>query len=182
MIDAAFLDLIVQRLASVSGIEGVVLGGSRALGTHTPESDVDLGLYYAPSAPPDLEALQRIATEIDDKHGADSITPLGGWGPWINGGGWLKVQGIPVDLLYRDLTRVSQVIEDCCAGRVAIHYQPGHPHGFATHIYMGEIAECTDPVGSTWRSREAESSYDALSARAAAGHPRHVPVGSSVFG
>ena len=90
----ADLDSIVQHLAAVDGIQAVVLGGSRALGTHTPDSDTDLGLYYDPSAPPDLDALQRVVAEIDDRQGAYRITPLGEWGPWINGGGWLKVSGM----------------------------------------------------------------------------------------
>ena len=47
-----------------------------------------------------------------------------------------------MDLIYRELGKVSQVIDECRAGRFAIHYQPGHPHGFHTHIYMGEIHYC----------------------------------------
>jgi hypothetical protein len=72
------------------------------------------------------------------------------WGKWINGGGWLKVEGIPVDFLYRDVAQVSQVIDDCHAGEITIDYQPGHPHGFVSSIYMGEVALCLplhDPQG-----------------------------------
>jgi predicted nucleotidyltransferase len=36
---------IAEQLQQIKGIEGVVLGGSRARGTHTPQSDIDLGLY-----------------------------------------------------------------------------------------------------------------------------------------
>lgn len=155
MPDAPFVDgllhMIVERLQTVSGIEAVVLGGSRGLGTHTPTSDVDLGLYYRPDAPLDLDALRRVAAEIDDEHRSEVITPLHEWGPWINGGGWLKVQGMAVDFLYRDLAQVAQVIEDCRAGEVQIFYQVGHPHGFITSIYMGEVATCRplwDPHGT----------------------------------
>jgi len=145
------LSQIVQRLQTVAGIEAVVLGGSRALGSHTSTSDVDLGLYYRPDAPPDLDALRRVAAEIDDEHRSDIITPLHEWGPWINGGGWLKVRGMAVDFLYRDLAQVEQVIDDCRAGEVQIFYQAGHPHGFVTSIYMGEVAVCRplwDPHGT----------------------------------
>lgn len=34
------------RLGALPGIRAVVLGGSRARGTHRPDSDWDLGLYY----------------------------------------------------------------------------------------------------------------------------------------
>ncbi|MBD0378807.1 DUF4037 domain-containing protein [Paenibacillus sedimenti] len=42
------------------------------------------------------------------------------------------------------------MIDDCRQGRIGIHYQPGHPHGFCTSIYMGEAAYCRplwDPDG-----------------------------------
>ncbi|WP_276745802.1 hypothetical protein [Chlorogloeopsis fritschii] len=34
------------------------------------------------------------------------------------------------------------MIDDCHAGRITIDYQPGHPHGFVSSIYMGEVAIC----------------------------------------
>ena len=34
---------------------------------------------------------------------------------------------------------MSGVIEECRAGRPACYYQPGHPHGFHNHIYLGEV-------------------------------------------
>lgn len=133
---------IIERLKSVAGIEAIVLGGSRARGTHTPTSDVDLGIYYSPSAPLDLKALAGVAAEIDDEQRDNLVTGIGGWGPWINGGGWLTVNQIPVDLLYRDLEKVSQIITDNCAGRFEIAYQPGHPHAFPSYIYLCEVALC----------------------------------------
>src|SRR5512147_2601107 len=104
---------IVERLRGVRGVEAVVLGGTRARGSHTETSDIDLGLYYHPAAALDLAALERVASEIDDAHRANLVTGIGGWGPWINGGGWLRVNQVPVDLLYRDLERVSRIIEAC---------------------------------------------------------------------
>jgi hypothetical protein len=47
-----------------------------------------------------------------------------------------------VDWLYRDLALVRRAIEECRARRPALHHQPGHPHGFHTHIYLGEIPRC----------------------------------------
>lgn len=136
------IDEIVKKVRSVRGIRAVVLGGSRARGTHTPTSDLDLGIYYDSDHPMDLQDLNAVATHLDDSHRAQLLTPFGGWGPWINGGGWLTVQDVPVDFIYRDLKRVTQVIHECLAGQVEIAYQPGHPHGFLSSIYMAEIAVC----------------------------------------
>lgn len=135
-----FIHRVVDRLQSVEGIVAIALGGSRARGNHTPKSDVDLGLYYQPENPPDLLALNRLASELDDRHRTNLITPIGEWGKWMNGGGWLKVEGIPVDFLYRNVDQVDRVIDDCHSGQITIDYQPGHPHGFVSSIYMGEVA------------------------------------------
>jgi predicted nucleotidyltransferase len=135
-----FIHCVVERLQSVHGVSAIALGGSRARGNHTPKSDVDLGIYYKPENPLDLIALNHLASELDDNHRANLITPIGEWGKWINGGGWLKVEGVAVDFLYRDLAQVSSVIDDCHAGQITIDYQPGHPHGFVSSIYMGEVA------------------------------------------
>lgn len=137
-----FINHIVYSLQSIKGIIAVTLGGSRARGNHTHKSDVDLGIYYNPENPPDLIALNRLASELDDNHRVNLVTAIGGWGKWINGGGWLRVQGVAVDFLYRDLAYVNRVIDDCHAGKITIDYQPGHPHGFVSSIYMGEVAIC----------------------------------------
>ncbi|BAZ15814.1 hypothetical protein NIES4071_76860 [Calothrix sp. NIES-4071] len=135
-----FIHHVVERLQSIHGIAAIALGGSRARGNHTQNSDVDLGIYYQPENSLDIIALNHLASELDDKGRQNLITPIGGWGKWINGGGWLKVEGLSVDFLYRDVVQVNRVIDDCCAGQITIDYQPGHPHGFVSSIYMGEVA------------------------------------------
>jgi predicted nucleotidyltransferase len=135
-----FIHDVVERLQSIEGIAAVALGGSRARGNHTPKSDVDLGIYYQPDNPIDAIALNQLACELDDNHRPNLITPIGGWGKWINGGGWLKIKNMPVDFLYRDVDQVDRVIDDCRLGKITIDYQPGHPHGFVSSIYMGEVA------------------------------------------
>jgi predicted nucleotidyltransferase len=136
------IEEVVNHLRRVSGVAAIVLGGSRARGTATPCSDVDLALYYTPEDPLDLDALQQVAQTVDDEHRNGVLTGIGGWGPWINGGGWLQVHGMPVDLLYRDVQQVADCIQQCRAGTVSIAYQPGHPHGFLTSIYGAEVAVC----------------------------------------
>ena len=139
-------DLIVERLSEalrpVRGLAALVLGGSRARGTAGPASDYDFGLYYEAAAPLNVDDLRAaIAPVVDDPDKA-AVTEIGGWGPWINGGGWLSIAGRKVDLLYRDLARVRAIVDDCAAGRIAMAYQPGHPHGFCSAIWMGEVALC----------------------------------------
>src|SRR3712207_8687536 len=40
------------------------------------------------------------------------VTAPGGWGPWVDGGGWLTIDGSAVDWIYRDLDRVERSWED----------------------------------------------------------------------
>jgi predicted nucleotidyltransferase len=133
---------IAARIGELEGVAAVALGGSWARGGASPDSDADLGIYYEPIRPFAIEDLRRLARELDDRRPDDAVTGFGEWGPWINGGGWLVIGGQRVDWLYRDLAHVRRAIEECRAGRPALHHQPGHPHGFHTHIYLGEIHHC----------------------------------------
>ena len=142
MDEAEVVSHITHRLQTVAGIQAIVLGGSRARGTHTSTSDIDVGIYYHRQASFDLASLALIATDLDDTHQSGLITKVGGWGPWINGGGWLTINARPVDFLFRDLPKVSRIVHDCLVGQIEIAYQPGHPHAFASYIYMAEIAAC----------------------------------------
>ncbi len=136
---------IAECLAAEPGVVAVVLGGSRARGTATPESDVDLGLYYDAACPPSRERLNALAREIDDHRPDGAVTAFGEWGPWINGGAWLTIDGVHVDWLFRDLARVRRVVAECRAGRPEVAYQLGHPHAFVSAIYLGEL-DCCVPL------------------------------------
>ena len=143
-------DAIAARLATVPGVVAVALGGSRARGTAAPDSDVDLGVCYDPATPPARDALNALAYELDDRHPTDAVTAYGEWGPWINGGAWLTIDGQRVDWLFKDLARIRRVIDECRAGRPEIAYQLGHPHAFVSSIYLGEVDCCVplaDPDG-----------------------------------
>ena len=133
------LDKIVAVLATVPGIEAIVLGGSRARGTHSPASDIDIGIYYDHSTL-DIGVLNKATQAVDDEHRENLIASPGGWGKWVNGGGWLVVDGCPVDFILRDLARVEQVVEEGRKGIVSSHYQTGHPHAYINVMYMGELA------------------------------------------
>lgn len=136
------LDNVVASLTEVLGIQAVVLGGSRARGTHSPDSDIDIGIYYD-NAALDLAALNKAAQRLDDQHRQDLIVPPGEWGNWVNGGGWLMMDGYHVDFILRDVQRVDTVMKDCQQGRITAHYQTGHPHAFINAMYMGELAICS---------------------------------------
>ncbi|ABQ34639.1 nucleotidyltransferase domain-containing protein [Bradyrhizobium sp. BTAi1] len=142
MQDDRMLARIVASLAGCPGLGAVALGGSRARGTAHAASDYDIGVYVAPGHRLDTDALREaIAPLVDDPQRAE-LTEVGGWGRWIVGGGWLRIAGHKVDLLYREIDAVSRVIADCINGRIEIDYQPGHPHGFVSAIWMGEVALC----------------------------------------
>jgi predicted nucleotidyltransferase len=142
---------IGDRLGQIDGVVAVVLGGSWARGTARSDSDIDLGIYYRPAHRPSIDPLRQLAQEIDDRHLSGLVTDFGEWGPWINGGAWLQIDGHQVDWLFRDLDWVAHSIEECRAGRPTCDYQIGHPHGFHNHIYVGEVHVCHplhDPIGT----------------------------------
>lgn len=137
---------LAAALVEVPGVVGVLLGGSRARRAHTPESDTDLGLYYR--RPFDTDALDALAKRVAGPSAV--VTAPGGWGPWVDGGGWLRVDGDPVDWIYRDLDRVHRTWSAVSAGEYAFHQQTGHPLGFPDHAYAGELALgriLADPTG-----------------------------------
>lgn len=144
-----FAQRLAARLAQVPGVVAVSLGGSHARGSARPDSDLDLGLYYDAEQPFDLAALTTLCHELDDA-GTAVPTPPGGWGPWVDGGAWLTLQGQRVDFIYRELGRVALSVEDALAGRVSLHAQLGHPHGIHGHHYAAEVAlglPLSDPSG-----------------------------------
>lgn len=133
------LDKVVYALTDVSGIQAAVLGGSRARGTHSSESDIDIGIYYDKETL-DLVSLNKAAKLVDDENRDNLIVPPGEWGQWVNGGGWLVIGGYHVDFILRDAQRVKNVISECQEGIVSAHYQTGHPHAYMNVMYMGELA------------------------------------------
>ncbi|MCC8962987.1 nucleotidyltransferase domain-containing protein [Bradyrhizobium sp. Pear76] len=150
MTDDPLLARIIPILATVPGVAAIVLGGSRARGTAHDTSDYDLGIYYRDSAALDIDRLRDAVTGLVDDPSAMHVTPVGEWGPWIVGGAWLRIGGRKVDLLYRSIGQVTDVIDACRNGDISMHYQPGHPHGFCSAIWMGEVALCRvlhDPDG-----------------------------------
>lgn len=148
---------VSQRLSEVEGVIAVVLGGSHARGDAKPSSDIDLAMYYHPEKPLNIKQLRTLADELE---GADPTlklyddrgpTELGGWGPFINGGAWLEIQSQRMDWPYSNISEVQQAISDAVAGKSVLHHRPGHPHGFHTHMFAGQVhfaKALYDPTGA----------------------------------
>jgi predicted nucleotidyltransferase len=155
------LDDIARRLTAVPGVVAVMLGGSRGRGEPAPDSDVDLGVYYRP--PLDVATLGALARELAGP-GAQ-VTAPGEWGPWVDGGSWLRIDDVPVDWIYRDLDRVLAAWRDARRGRYAWHAQVGHPLGVLDVAYAGEVAlgvVLADPSGELTRLHRDARVYPAL--------------------
>ena len=148
---------VTEALRTCPFVAGVALGGSLATGTATAGSDVDIGVYYRHGAL-DAGALSRLARELDDEHRENLVCSEGGWGAWVNCGGWLVMDGVHVDLILRDMDRVQDVVERTDRGEFSAHYQTGHPHAYLDVMYRGELASC--------RLLYADPSLAALKARA----------------
>ena len=158
MLESETLEAMAEELVGVRGVVAVFLGGSRAHGTARADSDVDLGLYYR--RPLDVDALRDLGRTWSGRETA--VTEPGDWGPWVDGGAWLSVQGTPVDWLYRDVDRVHASWEQARAGRYTFHAQTGHPLGVPDFAYAGEVAlgvPLADPTTELSRLHQAAHSY-----------------------
>ena len=92
------------------------------------------------------------------------MTEPGGWGPWVDGGGWLDVNGVRVDWIYRDVDRVQQAWADAQVGRFSFHRQPGHQLGVPDFAYVGEVAlgvVLADRTGEVTAVKRAAAVYPA---------------------
>jgi hypothetical protein len=158
MVDGGWLGDLAVQLGGIDGVVGVLLGGSRARAEHLPESDYDLGLYYRP--PLDTEALLALARVVS---GPDAeVSEPGEWGPWVDGGGWLSIDGAAVDWIYRDLDRVDSAWNQAQRGEFRFNAQTGHPLGVPDFAYPGEVALGSvlhDPSGRLTNLQEVARNY-----------------------
>jgi hypothetical protein len=136
---AALLQRIVGVLAADPATRAVALGGSFARGTATQESDIDVVLYYGADAPPDPARLAAAVGTLQPDS-APQFTAPGAWGPWVDGGAWLAFGGQRVDVLYRSLDRVQQVLTDCGQGRWELHWAQQPPYGFFSPAFVEELS------------------------------------------
>jgi predicted nucleotidyltransferase len=132
MDDTAFLDAVAEALRGLPHVEAVTLGGSRARGTDRPGSDWDLAIYYRGSFEP--QSLRELGWEGE-------VSEIGGWGGGVfNGGAWLRIDGRPVDVHYRDLDVVEHELQEAEAGRFRIEPLLFHLDGIPSYFVVGELA------------------------------------------
>lgn len=122
------VNCVVDRVAAMGGVEAVLLGGSRAAGTATADSDWDLGAYYR--GPLDLSGLAELGP----------VHPPGSWGRLMNGGAWLDLAGTRVDVILRDLDVVEHWSDEARAGRYEVDGLLGYLAGFPTYTLTAEVA------------------------------------------
>ncbi len=125
------MEWLAERLSRIPGVVAVTLGGSRAQGTHRPDSDWDFGLYYEGTIDPDdVRALGYEGT----------VVAPGDWAYPMNGGAWLTIDGQDVDLLYRDRADVRRWTAEADEGRWELFRMPGYLCGMASYVLVGEAS------------------------------------------
>ncbi|MFE6283931.1 nucleotidyltransferase family protein [Streptomyces sp. NPDC057877] len=130
--EAEFLRAVTDRLAALPGVRGVTLGGSRAQGTHGPDSDWDMAVYYRGAFDPD--DLRAVGWDGE-------VSEVGAWGGGVfNGGAWLSIEGRRVDVHYRDLDVVERVRADAEEGRFGVEPLMFHLAGIPTYLLVAELA------------------------------------------
>ena len=155
------LSSLTERLAAVRGVVAVVLGGSRAEGSAGATSDTDIGLYYREDNSIRIDHLKEIAGELS-LDTACVVTELYEWGPWVNGGAWIRTAAGKVDLLYRNLDQVQRTIDDARSGVSSHDYRQQPAYGFYSVTYLAETSICRalyDPEGVVSRLKRAVRDY-----------------------
>ncbi|HTU60519.1 MAG TPA: nucleotidyltransferase domain-containing protein, partial [Polyangiales bacterium] len=129
--------MIAQQLSAARGVVSIALGGSRAQGTERSDSDWDLGVFYRGEL--DLSVLEQYGT----------VYPPGSWGRLMNGGAWLTIDGIRVDVLLRDLDVVEHWSARADQGAFEIDALLGYVAGVPTYSLLAERA-LSLPLHGPW--------------------------------
>lgn len=160
-----FAAQIGNQLGALGGVLAVQLGGSRAQGTALPDSDWDFALYYRGKL--DTNAIRKLGWQGE-------ITELGEWGPVMNGGAWLTVEGRSVDLHYRDLDAIDRLLDETAAGSFEVHRIPFFVAGIPSYVPLAELAlgktlhgelpvpafpEALSRTAAAWWRRQAELDF-----------------------
>jgi predicted nucleotidyltransferase len=130
--DEAFSAHVAERLGGLPGVAAVTLGGSRAEGTHRPDSDWDFSVYYRGHFDP--QALRDIGWPGE-------VFEVGGWSRGVfNGGAWLEIDGRRTDIHYRDLDVIDREIAASREGRFSIEPLMFHLAGIPSYLVLAELS------------------------------------------
>jgi Nucleotidyltransferase domain len=130
--DDSFPAYVAGRLAELPAVEAVTLGGSRAEGTHRPDSDWDFSIYYRGRFDPQT---------LRDVGWPGEVFEVGGWSTGVfNGGAWLEIDGRKTDVHYRDLDVVDREIAASREGRFDIEPLQFHLAGVPSYLVLAELA------------------------------------------
>lgn len=122
------VERLIDRLGSCPGVRAVTLGGSQASGTADVGSDWDLGVFY------------RSSIDLADIDTFGTIDPPGSWGRFMNGGAWLVVDGIEIDVILRDLDTVETWADRARRGEYEVDFLLGYLAGFPSYTLIAEVA------------------------------------------
>jgi hypothetical protein len=126
-----FIERVADQLMAVPGVLAVHFGGSRAAGNATPDSDWDSSIYYRQDF--DVGGIRALGWP-------GTITEIGGWGPVMNGGAWLTVDGKNIDIHYRDLEEIDHLQVDAEAGHFTVYRSPFFIAGLPSYVPLAELA------------------------------------------
>ena len=135
---ARLLEEIASALAKVANVEAVALGGSHARGTHGPDSDLDIGIYYREATPFRIADIRDIARSFSAS-GSPTVTELYDWGPFVNGGAWIDNAVCKIDFLYRNLDQLERIVAAARRGEWTHSFDQHPPFGFRSVTTLGEI-------------------------------------------
>jgi predicted nucleotidyltransferase len=130
--DDAFLAYAADRLGGLPCVRAVTLGGSRAEGTHRPDSDWDFSVYYRGHFDP--QALRDIGWPGE-------VSEVGGWSKGVfNGGAWLEIDNRRTDVHYRDLDVIDREIAAAQEGRFSIEPLMFHLADIPSYLVLAELS------------------------------------------
>lgn len=119
---------VALALAASTGARAVALAGSRASTEVDAASDWDLTVYY------------RDALDIAPLAAFGDVHAPGSWGRLMNGGAWLSVDGLAVDVMLRDLAVVEHWTAEAHRGVYELDAILGYLAGLPTYVLMAELA------------------------------------------
>ena len=166
--DDEFLAGVVDRLSDIAGVVGLALGGSRAQGRARSDSDWDLGVFVDGRF-----SVAHVRAAVDAAGWTGTVAELGEWGPVMNGGAWLEIDDRRVDLLWREVDALDELVRQAHRGEFRVVRVPFFVAGIPSYVPVGELSVNQPRWGVV---PEAVAMPEALSRRGATWWTRQRPL------